>query len=192
MLTRPDIGRLSAALEAAGSDGLTQSQISIDVFGRHVSAAQLERMLAELEADGRVEYTRIPSNGSRKGPIKHWRSISHSDISGSNGNGTEPENVEGPPPGDGWLPLRETRFRAARLSHARPRRTGRQTLSMGPISQRPQEPRAEIPLSPEYRGGRHLSNIAYRSYLASGVIEVQGEWVRLARNPPTRPPPPLQ
>jgi hypothetical protein len=103
----------------------------------------------------------------------------------ANENGDQPASVDGPPPGDGWLPLRETRFRAAQgVMPAHAARVGKQLWSQTVRGR--QHPDGD-PLSAEYRGGRHLAGIAFRSYLKSGVIEVQGDWVRLGRNPSTRP-----
>lgn len=184
-ITSPDLSRLTAALETAGPAGLTQTEIS-DVFGRHRSSIQIESMLAHLEATNVAGWERVdPAGGREKRPTIRWRINSHVDIFGTKANDGSSENVEGPPPGEGWLPLRETRFRAARgVMPAHAARVGKRLWRESKTGRK--NPDGD-PLSPEYRGGRHLAEIAYRSYLASGVIEVQGEWVRLARNPPSRP-----
>jgi hypothetical protein len=126
--TSPDLVRLTGALEEAGDGGLTQTQISYDVFRRNRTNAQIDSLLTELQAAGKARWEREdPGGGRDRRPTIRWRIISYSDISGGNGSAVPTINVEGPPPGDGWLPLRETRFRAARgVMPAHAARVGKQ------------------------------------------------------------------
>jgi hypothetical protein len=180
-----DLARLTAALDQAGAAGLTQTQIYSDVFGRHRSTAQIDSLLTQLQTAEAASWERIDPAGGRDRPTIRWKANAHSDIFSTNGGGVPAENVEGPPPGDGWLPLRETRFRAA--YGVMPAHAARVGKRLWRDSARGRKNPDGDPLRPEYRGGRHLAEIAFRSYLSSGVIEVRGDWVRLARNPPSRP-----
>jgi len=43
-------------------------------------------------------------------------------------------------------------------------------------------------VSDEQRGATKLIGQAYRGYRDQGIIEEQGDWIRLVKNPPRRPP----
>jgi hypothetical protein len=68
----PVADALLTALERAGSEGLTRTQIR-DLFSRHASAEKIDRALADLEALGRAERSLLAETGGR--PASVWRAI---------------------------------------------------------------------------------------------------------------------
>ena len=66
----PDADEILRALRQAGSVGLTRSEISSDVFGRHRSAAFLTRALETLLRDGLV-HGEVDNSGAGR-PVERW------------------------------------------------------------------------------------------------------------------------
>jgi hypothetical protein len=177
-----DRAKLLAALEGAAR--LTRTEISYDVFGRHRTMAQIDALLGELAAEGLVARTRIESNGHRDKPIEMWEVISHAT---SNSRDPEPE-ADAPPSGEGWLPKTETLRRAQRgVMPASAERVGKK-LRRTATRYRGHTGQGKPRVTDETRGATHLIGKAYRNYLTQGVIEVEGDWIRLVTNPTRRPP----
>lgn len=163
-----------------GAARLSRKDIYHDVFGRHRTREQLEAIGERLEADGRILRMRIePEPGERRDkPIEVWEVKAPKR---TNGSGPVVDNA--PPPGDGWLPKAKTLRRAQRgVVPAVAARAGR-------LIRKRQAKNPKVALvSDEQRGATHLVGVAYRSYLKAGIIEVQGDWIRLVKNPTRRPP----
>jgi hypothetical protein len=74
----PDADTIDAALRR-NPDGLTRTELSA-LFGRHVSAARLDRALTNLHSRGAAAATRDPTGGR---PVERWVSSLSSHISHS-------------------------------------------------------------------------------------------------------------
>ena len=61
----PNEEKLLAALKAS-PDGLTKSQINVNVFGRHKKTVKLAAMLSDLLTQGLIHRKTDPSAGGRK------------------------------------------------------------------------------------------------------------------------------
>lgn len=178
-----DCEKVLVALEGAAR--LSRTDVYHKVFGRHRTHEALDTLAVALESSGRIIRIRIePENGHDR-PIEVWEKAKAPSHGLTNGSGPRPD---GPPPGEGWLPkaktLRQARrgvvpavaARAGRIARKKDRAT-RGTTRAGTLK-----------VSDEQRGATKLIGQAYRGYREQGIIEEQGEWIRLVKNPPRRPP----
>ena len=68
-------------------------------------------------------------------------------------------------------------------------RTGKTIRRKAAENARERGSKAGVPrVSAESLGAAHLLRLVYLNYLRQGVIEVEGDWIRLVKNPPRRPP----
>jgi hypothetical protein len=156
------------------------------LFGRHRTQAEVEAMGQALETGGSIRRRMIrPPGGNERRPTELWEITSQ-----SHGltNGSAAATEDGPPVGEGWLPKAKTlrlaqrgvvpavAARAGRLARKRDRAV-RGSVKAGPPK-----------VSDEQRGATKLIGQAYRGYREQGIIEEQGDWIRLVKNPPRRPP----
>jgi hypothetical protein len=176
-----DREKLLVALE--GATRLTRTEIS-HVFGRNRTMAQIDALLGELAAEGLVTRTRIESNGDRDKPIETWEVISY-----ATGNFRIPESdADAPPPGEGWLPKAQTLRRAQRgVMPASAERVGKK-LRRTATRYGGHTGRGKPRVTDETRGATYLIGKAYQNYREQGIIEEEGDWVRLVKNPVRRPP----
>lgn len=73
-----DLARIEAAISAAGDEGLTRTQISVDLFQRHKSKDKLDEALAQVLASGRVRKVDIPTAGRSITKYLHSSELSES------------------------------------------------------------------------------------------------------------------
>ena len=189
--------KVLGALERAPR--LTRSEVR-NLFGRHRTPEELDTLAASLEVDGYIMRIRIePGGGNDRKPTEVWERIKAQSPVSVNGSATpvrdSAEVIEdisegvhdGPPPGEGWLPKTATLRKAYRgVVPAVAARAGRLAR---------QKDRAEhggktkLPrVSDEQRGATKLVGAALYNYRQQGIIEVQGDWIRLVKNPTRRPP----
>lgn len=187
MSTSPDREKLLAALASTRAAGvLTRTQIYSNVFGRHRSSDAIDELLYGLAQEGVVLLETIPPQDGTKKPTEMIRL----NALGANECGLGAEQPPARPVGQGWLRKADILAKARRgvmPAHAArvgkrvrreesKRKTGRST------------PTGITRVSDETRGATHLVRSAFKNYVDQGVIEVDGEWIRLAKNPPRRPP----
>lgn len=179
-----DCEKVLAALNGAAR--LTRREIHEQVFKCHRTRAQLEALGQHLEGDGRIVRNRTePAGGSDRRPTEVWiinmQSMTPNDPAGQS-------DTEGPPAGEGWL-LRAPLVRRARrgVMPAHARRVG-ERVRRNEISRRKGSGKGQQLVSDEERGATHLITEAINTYRRQGIVEVDGPWIRLAKNPPRRPP----
>lgn len=178
--------KVLAALEGAAR--LTRGDIYHEVFGRHRSHDQLEALGSDLERDGRIVRHRISATGGRhRRPTEEWQIIKAPSMA-ERGSG-ESEAMESPPPaGDGWLPRGPLVRRARRgVMPAHAERVG-QRVRRNEVARRKGTGTGQQLVSDEERGATHLITEAINGYRKQGIIEIDGDWIRLVKNPPRRPP----
>lgn len=179
-----DREKVLAALEGAARP-LSRTEISYDVFGRNRTMKEIDAMLNQLATEGLVRGGRIDGDGHRDKPVMTWEVISSV---ARNGNGTD--EVGAPPPGEGWLPKTATLRRAETgVMPAAAERKGKSIRAKAAKKAKEEGRKVGKPfVSDEARGAAHFIRLVYLNYLRQGVIEVQGDWIRLVKNPPRRPP----
>ena len=178
-----DCEKVLAALNGAAR--LSRSEVS-NLFGRHRSPDQLEALALKLESGNLITRLRIePPGGRQKSPIEVWEKTISQSSGFENGAVSVPD---GPPPGEGWLPkaktLRQARRGVVPAVAARAGRIARKKDRAGRGTAKAGSPR----VSDEQRGATKLIGRAYQGYREQGVIEEQGDWIRLVKNPTRRPP----
>lgn len=171
-----DRKKILAALEGAAR--LTRSDVS-NLFGRHRSQEQLDALAAALEIEGQIMRVIIPPSNGHDRRVEVWeKAISQSARSA----------VEQAPPGEGWLPKAKVLRKAQRgVVPAVAARAGRLTRKAD-AARKGIEKTGTPRVSDQQRGATRLISLAFRSYKDQGIIEVQGDWIRLAKNPTRRPP----
>jgi hypothetical protein len=182
-----DYDKVLAALKGAARP-LSRTEIYHSVFGRHRTHEDLDALAAVLENDGVIVRQRIEPepNDRRDKPIEVWEVKAQSG-GFLNGSSPQPEDA-GPPPGEGWLPKAKTLRRAQRgVVPAVAARAGRLTRKAD-AKRKGTTKSNQHRVSDEQRGATRLISLAFRNYKDQGVIEVQGDWIRLAKNPTRRPP----
>lgn len=178
-----------------GATRLTRSQVR-NLFGRHRSQAQLDALANALEADGHLLRMWIPPGDGHDSRVEVWEKAMAQ--SAKNGNGSVPKPPDAvPPPGEGWLPKAKTLRRAQRgVVPAVAAREGRsvrkkeaaQKARAAEAKGQPAPKPGTSRVSDAQRGAAHLIGHAHKSYKDQGIIEEQGDWIRLAKNPTRRPP----
>lgn len=184
-MAQPHRQKLLVALEEAARRRLTRAEIFSDVFGCHLPRAEINTLVADLEAEGLVTVEELSAQGRAK-RTTHVVILNMQDAKNVNGSA---ERV-GPPPGDGWLPKQAMIRRAERgVMPASAERTGKTIRRKMAKKAKEQGTGVGAPrVSAESLGAAHLIRLVYLNYLRQGVIEVEGDWIRLAKNPPRRPP----
>lgn len=180
---KSDCDKVLAALH--GAVRLSRTDISYNVFGRHRTLAQLDAIGEALETDGSILRLRADApGGNERRPTEVWEIIISQNRVSTNGSHPAPR-AEGPPAGEGWLPKAKTLRRAQRgIVPAVAARHGRQLRK---AAARKQTAKRGVPrVSDEARGAADYIGNAYRGYLEQGVIEVEGDWIRLVKNPNAR------
>lgn len=176
---KSDSEKVLAALEGAAR--LSRTHIYNKVFQHHRSSSHVDAIGEALEASGRILRMRVdPAGGNERHPTEVWEIISVQNRSLM--NGFRPETLDNhPPAGEGWLPRAKTLKRAQRgVVPAVAARHGRKIRKKEGVQRQV--------VSDETRGAADYIGQAYRSYKKQGVVEVEGDWIRLARNPTRRPP----
>lgn len=168
-----DCEKVLAALQGAAS--LTRTEIYAGVFRTHRRAEYLEELARHLEREGSIRrYCRPPGGGDFRRAAEVWELINEHDAAAAAAERSRP-------PGDGWLPKDETLRLARRgVMPAVAARRGR--------SLRQQQGSRNRRVSDETRGATYYITTALANYRDQGIIEVEGNWIRLAKNPPRRPP----
>lgn len=168
-----------AALASAGAAGLSQTQISYDVFRRHRTRAQLGALLDALAAEDQIESISEVSNGDR--PTLRWREKAISQ--------TREEPVEetaaadSQPCGEGWVPWKNLIYIAeAGVPRGYALRQGRKEMERQHKANNV-EKTGRVILTDEQRGIRLVAREGLRLAVRAGFIERQGDWGRLLRDP---------
>ncbi len=65
------LDRIRECLDAAGSDGLTRTEIS-DLFKRNASSERIDQALQQLTSLGLVTNRQVPTEGR---PIRVWSAV---------------------------------------------------------------------------------------------------------------------
>lgn len=176
---KSDCEKVLAAFNGAARRSRTD--IKRNVFHGHRTKEQMDALGEALESNGLIIRLRVPPGDGHDSKMEVWEKASTHARTSSNGTS------EQPPAGGGWLPKAKTLRRAQRgvvpAVAAREGRTlrKRDATREGRGSGKPR-------VSDGQRGAAYLIFNAYKSYLHQGVIEVQGDWIRLAKNPTRRPP----
>ncbi len=66
-----DADRFLDALRAAGSDGLTRTDVTVDVFQRNIDAKKLDGLIEHLNGSGRIVEVKQPT-GSGRPPVRYY------------------------------------------------------------------------------------------------------------------------
>lgn len=176
--------KVLAALEGAARP---RSFIYRDVFRGNRSHAELDALAAALEAEGWICRERIPpAGGKERHPTEEWRIIKAYPMTPANGSSRGV--MEGPPPGEGWLPKAATVKKARRgVMPAHAARVG-QRVRRNEQKRHKGTGTGMTAASDEQRGATHLITETVNTYRKQGIVEVHGDWIRLVMNPLRRPP----
>jgi hypothetical protein len=170
--------RLLAALAEAGEAGLTQTEVSADVFARNRRRGELATLLAKLAGDDLVAAERERVPGADR-PVIRWRLLPNS----------SPTCVlEGASPeGAGWVRWSDA------LAVAESGVPERYALAVGKRVRAREAKRNKTrypnrrSLSDLQRGTRFVARRSLAEAVRAGTIERSGAWCRLSRDP-LRPP----
>jgi hypothetical protein len=173
-----DRARLIAALAEAGEAGLTQTEVSVDVFARNRRRGELAALLAKLADESLVAADRERVPGADR-PVVRWRLLPNSSPTGV---------VEGAPPeGAGWVRWSDA------LAVAEAGVPERHALAVGKRvrAREAKRNKTRFPnrrsLSDLQRGTRFVARRSLAEAVRAGTIERCGAWCRLTRDP-LRPP----
>lgn len=168
-----------------GATRRSRTDIKRNVFHHHRSSEEMDALGEVLESKGLIIRLVVPPGDGHDKSVEVWEKASMQSHGLANGSCPTPDS---PPPGEGWLPkaktLRQARrgvvpavaARAGRIARKKDRAT-RGTTRAGTLK-----------VSDEQRGATKLIGQAYRGYREQGIIEEQGDWIRLVKNPTRRPP----
>jgi hypothetical protein len=177
--------KVLAALEGAAR--IPRARIHREVFSCERSKAELDALGAALESEGRIHRVRrAPGGGRERRPTEEWAIIKMGSMTPVNGSSAAV--MEGPPPGEGWLPKAATLKKARRgVMPAHAARVG-QRVRRNEQARQKGTGTGKPAASDEQRGATHLITEAVNTYRRQGILEVQGDWIRLVMNPTRRPP----
>lgn len=173
-----DRARVLAALAEAGEAGLTQTEVSADVFARNRRRGELAALLAKLAGENLVAADRERAPGADR-PVVRWRLLANSSPTGV--------LEEASPEGAGWVRWSDA------LAVAEAGVPERHALAVGKrvrareAKRNKTRYRNRTSLSDLQRGTRSVARRALAEAVRAGTIERSGSWCRLARDP-GRPP----